>query len=193
MRNFLRKNYAIISIIGPHAGETEEEVLLRKREETEKTGKSFWLYKSYEAKPNDVQNFCEKALLKGDNPICIFIKPSSINGAQSTKRDEIAKEFSIDKSRWNKIQKGILVTGFLKNSFAMIFDKLDIIKDKYYLNLWDYSLFPLSGKAVKTRRGASTVCCVRESSQNDPTKMVSNIRRVVAVGELVKPFSVWLR
>jgi len=193
MKNFLKRNYVIISVMGSHANETEKEIFTRKRKEIERTGKSFWLHKSYKAKPSIVQNLCKKALLKRDNPICIFIEASSKKGARPTKKTDKAKKFSIDKTHWKEIPKGILVTGSLKSSFAMTFDKLDIIKKECYLNLWDYSSFLSPGRAIKMILGSSTVCCIRKSSQNDPAKMKSNSRRVVAIGRLVQPFSVWLR
>lgn len=193
MKDFPKKNYVIISVMGFHAGESEEEIFTRKKREIEETGKSFWLHKSYKAKPDTVQNLCKKALLEKNEPICIFIEASSKKGAQPTKRTDKAKEFSTDKIHWRKIPRGILVTGSPENSFAIIFDKLDIIKEKWYLNLWDYSQFSSPRKAIKMALGASTVCCVRESSQNDPIKMKSNLRKVLAIGRLIQPFSVWLR
>ena len=193
MKNFLKNNYVIISIIGPAAGETVAEILERKKGEIERTGRSFWLYRSYRARPSGIQDLCKESLSKKNSPICIFIKPATENGAQPTRGRNIAKEFSKDGNSWEKIPKGVLVTGLVPNASAMIFDKLDDVERGVFLNLWDYSQFLSPGRAVRIIRGASTIRCIRKSSRNDPDRMGSNIREVVAIGRLVKPFSVWLR
>ncbi len=192
-RGFLKQKYVVISVIGPHAGDSEEEILDKKGKEIKDIGKSFWLHKSYNAKPNIVQDFCEKALKERSIPVCIFIKASSENGARPTKQDDKMREFSLDKKCWEKIPLRIIVTGSSKNAFIMIFNKLDIIKKEQYLNLLDYSLFKSPGKAVRMGRGASTVCCVKESSNDDPNKMKSNRRKIVAIGEFFHPFTAWVR
>lgn len=193
MKGFLKQKYVVISIMGPHAGESEEEIFERKRREIEDTGKSFWLHKSYNAKPDVVQDISKEALKKSNTPLCIFIQASSKKGAQPTKQADRMREFSVDKKNWKKIPSGILVTGSSKNSFIMVFNKLDLIERKEFLNLWNYSLFGTPGKAVKMALGASTVCSLKESSEDDQNKMKSNLRKVVAVGELTHPFAAWVR
>lgn len=192
MNNVHSEKYIIISVIGPHAGESEKEIFVRKIKEIENTGKSFWLHKSYNAKPDTVQNFCKVALRKKNTPLCIFIQASSKGGAQETKNDNSANEFSIDKIHWEKIPQGILVTGSVKNAFAMVFDKLEVI-EKNQIDLRDYSLYGFPGKAVKIVQGSSTICCIKESSKNAPDRLISNIRKIAAIGRLVYPFEVWLR
>ena len=193
MKDFLKQKYVVISVIGPHAGESEGKIFKRKKREIKDTGKSFWLHKSYNAKPDVVQDISKEALKKGNTPLCIFIQASSKKGAQPTKQADRMREFSVDRKNWKKVPSGILVTGSSKNSFIMVFNELDIIERKEFLNLWDYSLFGASEKAVKMALGASTVCCLKESSKDDQNKMKSNLRKVVAVGELTYPFAAWVR
>jgi len=193
MKDFLEQKYVVISVVGPHASESEEEIFKRKRKEIKDTGKSFWLYRSYKAKPDVVRDLSKEALEKSNTPLCIFIQASSKKGAQPTKQADRMREFSVDRKNWKKIPSGILVTGSSKNSFIMVFNKLDLIERKEFLNLWNYSLFGASGKAVKMTLGASTVCCSKESSEDDPNKIKSNLRKVVAVGELTHPFAAWVR
>jgi hypothetical protein len=50
--------YLIISVIGPHAHETENTIFKRKIEDINKVGKTFWLTKSHQSKPDMVQQFC---------------------------------------------------------------------------------------------------------------------------------------
>ncbi len=193
MKSFSKQKYVVISVIGPHADESEEEILERKRKEIKEIGNSFWLHKSYNAKPDIVQNLCKEALKERNAPICIFIQASSKKGAQATKQGDRMREFSVDRKQWKRIPAGILVTGSPKNAFIMIFNKLDLIKEKKCLDLWNYSLFGFPGKAIKIALGASTICCLKESSKDDPNKMKSNLRKVVAIGKLAYPFAAWVR
>jgi len=194
MENFLKQQYVVISIMGSHAGESEEEIFERKRREIKNTGKSFWLYKSYSAKPDIVQDLCEEALKEERNtPICIFIQTSSKNGARPTIQADRMQEFSIDQKSWKKIPAGIVVTGSSRNAFIMVFNELELVGDNQYLDLWDYSLFKSPGKAVKMILGASTACCLKKSSKKDSNKMKSNIRKIIAIGKLTYPFASWTR
>jgi len=54
--------YLIISVIGPHAGETENTIFKRKIEDINNVGKTFWLIKSHLSKPDMVQQFCRIGL-----------------------------------------------------------------------------------------------------------------------------------
>lgn len=188
-----KMRYIIISVIGPHAGELVEEIFARKIKEIQEVGKCFWLHRSYQAKPGLVQSFCKVAIEEKSVPLCFFIQASSKIGAQETKIVDGAKEFSIDKTHWRKIPEGVLVTGLVKNSCAMIFDKLEVVKEKRTLNLWNYSVFGFPGRSVRITQGGSTICCAKESSGHDSNRMKSNIREILAVGRLVYPFEVWLR
>lgn len=186
------EDYVIISVIGPHAGETEQEIFLRKIKEIENTGKSFWLHRSHGAKPDLVQRFAEESVKRGKSPFCFFIEPSSKGGAWETTKAEVAKEFSQDGINWERIPKGILATGLIKNAYALVFDQFRLI-ERETLDLWDYSLFDHPGDAVRLRQGASTICCIKISSRERPQKIASNIRKIVAIGRITPPFSVRLR
>ena len=187
------EKYIIVSVVGPHAGESTKEIFARKTKEIKNTGLTFWLYKSHNAKPQDVQKLCRKALEGGCAPLCLFIEASSKGGAQATKSADVATKFSEDSNRWRKIPQGVLVTGSVRNSFALVFDQLEVVEKETILDLWDYSKFGFPSSAVQIRRGGSTVCCVRGSSKDDPSKLISNVRKVLAIGRLAHPFGIWLR
>lgn len=193
MVDFIDERYLVVGVVGPHAGESEEEILARKAEEIQKCGLTFWLYKSFNAKPRDVQRLCEKSLKGGGQPLCLFIESGSKGGSQATVTANRADEFSRDGEKWQKITQEILVTGSIKNSSALVLNDLEVIKSSAVLDLWNYSDFGLPGRAVRIRRGGSTICCEKGSSRADSKKMVSNVRRILAVGKLAPPFGVWLR
>jgi len=180
-------------VVGPHAGESIKKIFARKTEEIQNAGFTFWLYKSYNANPQNVQQLCKKALEESFTPLCLFIKASSKGGAQDTKNDDEATSFSEDGNRWQKIPQGVLVTGSIRNSFALVFNQLEVVEKETVLDLWNYSKFGSLSNAVQIRRGGSTICCKKESPKNDSQKMVSNIRRILAVGRLTPPFGVWLK
>lgn len=99
----IESKYLIISVIGPHAGETENKIFERKIEDIINVEKTFWLIKSHQSKPDIVQQFYRIGLSEKFKIYCFFIEPSSIGGANSTKTDMSAKSFSSDGETWQKL------------------------------------------------------------------------------------------
>ena len=56
-----KEKFIVISIMGPHAGESEDEIFQRKIDDISKIGLTFWLIRSHQAKPNMVQEICQSA------------------------------------------------------------------------------------------------------------------------------------
>ncbi len=54
----MKEKYIILSVIGTSAGEKIEGILKRKIDDINKIGFTFWVYKSNQASPKTVQNFC---------------------------------------------------------------------------------------------------------------------------------------
>ncbi len=108
------------------AGETKEEILERKIKDINKIGFTLWIYKSNQANPKTVQDFCKKAKTENKKVICIFIEPSTPNGAKPTKINLSAKGFSADNKKWKKLPKELgPVTGAInRNVYALKFDKI---------------------------------------------------------------------
>jgi len=134
-------NYLILSVIGPHAGETEKIIFKRKIEDINNVGKTFWLIKSHQSKPDIVQQFCRIGLRENLNFYCFFIEPSKSGSAKPTKKDMSAGSFSVDGERWQKLPQGLgPVTGKIdKNAYALVFDDLKIVNDT--IELWNYVNF----------------------------------------------------
>ncbi len=194
MENFnsiLTKNHILFSVIGFHAGESEAEIFDRKRREVIDTGKLFWLVKSFKAKTEDIQKFCEYALNNGEDVFCVFLEASQKGGAQPTKISSIASQFSSDNIHWPDIPKGIKVTGKIdKRTTALVLESLEINnKKKLGIDLWNYSDFLNDLNPIRFTQGASTVCATKKYNEG----MKSRYRRIVAFGKLTEPFAVWLK
>ena len=185
--------YAIISVMGPHAGEGENEIFKRKMSDIEVVGRTFWLIKSHKAKPNMVQAICEQAQKEGHNVPCIFIQPSA--GSTPTKTSDSAKKFSADNLVWSVLPSGLSpVTGKIDSrAYALIFNRLQLKQGD--LDLWDYANFFKPSQPLKIMQGGSTLCALRKdtSSLPDTEKIKSRFRRIVAVGNMQEPYAVWLK
>lgn len=195
MDEYTENKYAIISIIGPHAGECEEEIFARKIMDSKKFGRTFWLVRSWQDKPDIVQAFCTQAQNEDQKVHCIFIEPSSRGGATPTKTSTLAKQYSKDNVNWLELPNGLSsVTGKIDGSaYALVFDNLDL--QETLLDLWNYASSETTSEPVKIRQGASTICAIKKDMSAIPetNKIKSRYRRIVAVGRLCDPYGVWLR
>ena len=188
----MKEKYIILSIIGMSAGETKEEILDRKIKDINNLGFTFWIYKSHQANPKTVQDFCKKARIENKKVFCIFIEPSIPNGTRPTKINLSAKEFSVDNKKWKQLPKKFgPVTGAIdRNVYALKFNKIEKIDS--CINLWNYADY-LTKKAIRTRLGNSTLCAIKKDTNREADRMKTPARRVIAVGCLHKPFCVWVR
>ena len=192
IENFLKRNYVIFSVIGTHAGESRQEIFRRKIEDIDKVGHTFWLFKSNQAKPNIVQDFCKRAKRKNGNVFCFFIEPSIPGGARATMINASAESYSADNKKWSILPEELSsVTGEInRGAYALIFDSLREVGGE--INLWKYADF-LTEKAIKIRLGNSTLCAVRKNTAEEIDKMKSPNRKIIAIAKLHEPYCVWLK
>lgn len=185
--------YAVLSVMGPHAGEDEETIFARKIDDTRKCGKTFWLVRSTKANPALIQKLAEEAQTDGTHVSCIFVAPSSPGGAQPTANSQVASMYSPDGENWSSMPNRMTpVTGKLdRGAYALVFDELSLAEGE--VDLWGYGNFKDPSKPIHFRLGASTVCAVKRDTSSHPRRMKSHIRRVVAVGRLCAPYAVWVR
>ena len=187
----LMKKFILVSVIEFHAGESEAEIFYRKKREIIDTGKSFWLIKSFKAKTEDIQKFCKCALNEGEDVFCIFLEASQKGGAQPTKTNSVASQFSSDNTYWSDIPKEIKVTGKIdKKTTALVLESLEMNdENKVEIDLWNYSNFLDSLNPIRFTQGASTICATKKYNEG----MKSRYRQIVAFGKLTKPFAIWLK
>ena len=185
--------YLIFSVIGPHAGEDQEAIFHRKARDIEKTSMTFWLIRSYEAKPSMVQKLCWTARQESSEVCCYFIEPSSRMGASPTKCADAATGYSPDSINWTSLPRGSSpVTGRIDNgAYALVFNQIDQCNS--IIDLWDYANFLEPSEPIILRQGASTICAVREDTSTHPRRMRRNNRVARAFATLAEPFAVWLR
>ena len=182
LQNMKRCGKKILSVMGPHAGESVENIFSRKISDIEKVGITFWLIKSYKSKPIYVQGFC-----RNSNVHIYFISPSVKGGAKDTKNQTINKQFSSDELNWNNIPENITpVTG---EGYAFILDSLEMSNSTIDLNEYAEE----ADTPIKFQLGCSTVCAIKENMTSHVDRVKSNIRDVWAVGRLKEPYCVWVR
>jgi hypothetical protein len=186
--------FAVLSVMGPHAGEDAEVIFHRKISDIQEIGETFWLIHSHKAKPDMIKRMCGMASYRENAVECLFIEPSSRGGAKPTKTDHAASEYSSDLLTWLHLPSGLSpVTGLItKNACALVFDQLKL-SARVPIDLWEYRDFFEAHQPVRFRQGASTVCVVQDDMKKHPDRMKSNIRQVVAIGRLIEPYAVWLR
>jgi hypothetical protein len=186
--------YIVISVMGPHAGESEDEIFKRKIGDIEKIGQTFWLIKSYQAKPNIVQQICQRAKKESKTVYCIFIEAASNKGAIPTKEASFANSYSADGKTWNILPKGLSpVTGKIDGSaYALVFDQLELVHGKR-IDLWNYADYFEQNHPIRILQGASTLCGIKKDMKSHKDRIKSNDRKIVAVGKLCDPFCVWLK
>tara|TARA_Y100000814_G_C12281296_1_gene385194 strand:+ start:334 stop:864 length:531 start_codon:yes stop_codon:yes gene_type:complete len=173
----------IFSVMGPHAGETSEDIFERKIEDVKNTGITFWCIRSYKSKPMDVQEFC-----KSETVEVLFISPSSSGAAKDTKIDTENTEYSIDNTNWINIPSNITpVTG---KGWALVLDKLEISNLEINLNKYAESK---NNVPLKFGLGCSTICAVEEDMSLNENRVKSYMRKIWAVGRLKHPYCVWIR
>jgi hypothetical protein len=185
--------YLVISVLGPHAGESEAEILKRKIQDINNAGITFWLMKSRQAKPNMVQELYLKAKSENKFSYCVFVKASSKRAAIPTKTAIAASSYSKDKINWEDLPHGLSpITGKLdSNAYALTFDSMQIADD--VIDLWQYANFFDIKKPVRIIQGASTICAVRKDMRYREDMIKSRYRGVVAFAQLCKPGCVYLR
>lgn len=195
LNDVLDCKYLVLSVSGAHAGETEEGIFDRKIDDVQRIGKTFWLNRSQKARPDMVQSLCHQTKKTGSGCYCVFMEPSSKGGALPATSKEVAKSFSKDGLIWYNFPRGLgLVTGKIgRGAQALVLDQLEPVKPISHINLWDYADFTSESSPLKIIRGVSTVCAVKKDMCGHKDKMVSNRRRIVAVGRICDPFCVYLR
>jgi hypothetical protein len=69
----ISRSHAIISVMGPHAGEQSDTIFQRKIGDISRIGWTLWLIKSYKAKPDRVQAMCRRT----PPPMRFSLKPEA--------------------------------------------------------------------------------------------------------------------
>jgi hypothetical protein len=114
----------VISVMGPHCGDSPEEIFQRKLEDIDNLGITFWSMKSHKAKPDLVQGMVRRN--RGIETYVILIDPSTPNGSKDTKpgKDIEARQYSPDRFYWDSFNEKMnkVTVNPRGNAFAFKFD-----------------------------------------------------------------------
>ena len=195
----LQAPYAVISTIGPHAGETVENILRRKSHDIKAAGRTFWLVRSNKATPENVQALCQRS----GTAYALFIERATATTLQATAsidgtRESVkARKYSptpLTNPTWRPFPPGIGdVTGNITRiTCALVIDQLEMVQRTREIDLWAYRDFEDPDRSIIFNQGSSTFCAVKSNLSNHPAGMKSRYRSVVAVARLTEPFGVWV-
>lgn len=177
----LSTDRVVLSVMGPHAGESTAAIFSRKAADITAGGSTLWLCRSPQARPDRTQHFRPNFVL--------FLEASSKNGARPTTTEERATMLSMDGTKWSTLPAHIgPVTGRISSAYAFVLSELTTFTQPPLVDLWNY--VDENGDAVRFRLGASTLLAQRSAPN---AGMKSRYRRVLAVGKLAEPYAVWLR
>ena len=180
-------DYVFISVMGPHANESPNEIFKRKTGDLDKCGESFWVSKIN-------HKFIEecKKRLNGEAGYLVLVE-SSNNGknAVNTKVTTHATHYSKDKTHWDDIDAHISpVTGNLGNgATAYYYDALELCGGKIDL---DYYSEDNKIEAIRFILGKSNVFAKKNATPMSGG-MASHERKIIAVLRLLYPYVVWVK
>jgi len=185
--------FSILHVIGPHAGETPEEILNRKIEDCTRVGFTFWVLKSHKARPDQVAELCRAATNRQEKAKVIFIAPSSPGAAKDTKGAQPAKEFSLDGESWSPMPKGLgPVTGALGGGvWALRIEKLRIALGE--IDLWNYGELLNPQLPIKFNQTAPAFCAAPSDTSKHCKRMKSRFRPIIAEGDILLPSCALIR
>ena len=172
--------------VGQHAGEDFEKILFRKKKEFADAGMIFWGYGGNTLHPvHHVQPFIKTFNANGN--IYLLMQPIKSNADP----DIIpAKEYSSDLMNWQKIPRGISVTG---SRYALIL--ADIEEKDLEVNLNNFqvgagkSFGKLANEYVKGH--VDKGCFISSEIPNPESKPI--IKNIKYIAKLKSPYAVFLR
>lgn len=182
-------NRLVLSVMGPHAGEDESSIFNRKISDIQKVGQTLWVCQSPAARPDRILPFFEKTAVAN----IVFLAPSSPNGARPTTSAQQMSQSSMDGVVWKSIDARLgPVTGFANRfAYSFVLSSIDLLKDPIFIDLWQYVVD--NDKPARFKLGASTLLAKHGDSSTLSTRMKSRMRRILAIGVLDWPYSVWVR
>ncbi len=190
----LNAKYVVISVMGPYAKENEHKILIRKIREIHDCKYTFWHHQSRNATPEMVQELGAMAERENEAVYFVLIKGAKGRSGVDTNETSYATHYKVSPDgRLFAIPsagEGMKV-GLGTKPYALKIRKL--VKAEGEIDLWEYSKFDERGSALVSVQGGSTMCAAKVATKaKDDKKMKSRFREIVAVAELVSPYSVWL-
>jgi len=165
----------VYSVLGPHAGQSVEEIFRTKQRQILTHGYCYWLQKSYEAKPEMFKDFTKEQM-----GVCFFLEATRKGkAARPTTTAQEACKFSSDKTLWEDIPVGIGPTGKLP-AYALVLNSISYFKEPTWID-----------PKVRFMLGKSTILAEPQITSNN--NLDGKGRKVVAVATLIYPFCVHVK
>ncbi len=189
LAKILQEKQCVLSVIGPHAGETMFQIYERKIQDIGTVGKTFWHIS------------CDKAIFEKINELCvankdlyiIFIAPGGRNGSRPATTETAASGYTVNDKFFPFPKKMSPVTGQVGGTTAaLVFDELQLVDEESApeLDTWNY-LDAVKQESLRFILGRSTVPCVL--NPNPTEGMINHLRKISAIGHFASPFCVRLR
>ena len=176
----LAADRVVLSVMGPHAGESESAIFERKIADIETNWFTLWLYSSPASEPKLAQSFAASYAL--------FLAPASKGTARPTTMAQKATSWSVSNKYWQPVPENMSpVTGRMP-AYALIVKALETCDAA--VNIWS---FGAGDGPVRFALGRSTLLAHRRDTSTHPRRMLSQFRRVVAVAKLDDTCAVWVR
>ena len=185
--------------VGPHGGETLDEILIRKNRELEKAGRIFWSYGGDHGGPlhpnNQVQPFAQEWTQK-QGSVYVLMEPLNSAGSIYGLPHGTATKYSVnrDDNEWEAIPEGIQ-TGLSRArtgiSRALVLAEIEPVGRELNLGNFEVGIGPRKGKnATEYITGQSDKgCLVAAGSTSDrPSKLIS----IGYQARLLDPYAVFL-
>ena len=189
----------LISVMGPHANESTDEIFTRKIDDIKKIGWTLWLIRSRGARVGVVQEF----FTRWEPQFILFITPSTPNGAKQTSTEHLVRRYSNNYKNWEDLPQGMgKVTGSIdKLTCGLVIDELMYFgrnnlafgDNNLNINLQQYFEYKNPGISIRFMQGNSMLCSIKATPSILVRGMLNINRKIVGVGRLRFPFSVWLQ
>jgi hypothetical protein len=174
--------------IGDHAGETFDDILVRKQREIEKAGRSFWGYGGTSCHPlTQVQPFA-RGIARKRAPVFLLMEY-----IDSKADPEIVEptEFSADSVHWEPIPDGISVIG---SRYALVLDEIRSGELEVPFQDFVVAVGKSRGKnASDYIAGHVDKGCLIKQPTPIATDAPAKVRKISYIARLVEPYGVLLR
>lgn len=173
--------------VGLHAGESFDDILVRKRREYETAGMIFWGYGGGTCHPTRcVQPFAKMKVEAGQQILIVMEEIDSRHPPTTM----VAKEYSEDGVLWKPIPKGIQVRG---SRYAVVLGELH--EGDLDIDLSDYQVAagPSTGKqATQYIGGRVDKACLTKLPNRSPSA-APQVKKIHHFAELTAPYAVFTR
>lgn len=174
--------------VGSHATENLDFIINRKREEIAKTGMCFWGYGGNCHPTKQVQPFVQEALERGIREVKLMM---TVIKSKANQTPPPANYFSANGKDWEKIPKGILVTG---SKYALVLKEIkegELQFDPAYYNI---GAGPKTGQpALGYLRGHVDKACFNKAQKPQTLIQKPEKYQIHFTGALAKPYAVFVR